>query len=71
MNIEIVIQIGTLISVGVGICGLIFGIRTYKRQSNAQIFLEYTARYEKIMDSFPAQAMASRLDSKGTPPEES
>jgi hypothetical protein len=71
MNIELVIQIGTLISVGVGICGLVFGIRTYKRQSNAQIFIEYTGRYEKIMESFPPQAISARLDSEGSPPEES
>ena len=40
MNIELAIQIATLISVVVGIIGLVFGFRIYKRQSNAQIFIE-------------------------------
>lgn len=71
MNIELAIQFGALISVGVGIVGLILGIKVYKRQSNAQIFLEYTGRYEKIMGSFPSDALTSRLNSEGAPPEES
>lgn len=71
MNIELAIQIATLISVVVGIIGLVFGFRIYKRQSNAQIFIEYTGRYEKIMESFPFQAISVRLNSEGSPPEES
>ncbi len=71
MTLELIIQFGTLVSVAVGLWGLIFGVKTYKRQSNAQIFLEYTGRYERVMESFPAKAMSSRLSSEGEPPEES
>lgn len=38
---------------------------------NAQLFLEYTSRYELIMSSFPAEARSARLDSSGHPPEQS
>ena len=68
MNIELATQIGSLLSV---LLGIYLGIRTYKRQSNAQIFIEYTGRYEKIMEFFPPQAISVRLDSAGSPPEES
>jgi len=70
MSLALIIQIGTLVSVVVGICSLIFGAMIYKRQSNAQIFLEYTRRYESIMESFPTNSIFTRLNSEGEPPEE-
>ena len=32
---------------------LVVGIVIYYRQSNAQVFLEYTTRYSEIMNRFP------------------
>ena len=71
MNLELVVQLGTLVSIAVGAAGLFFGIRVYRRQMNAQIFLEYTKRYEEIMASFPVDAHGARLDSYGEPPSSS
>ena len=71
MTLELAIQIGNLVLVLVGVAGLVVAIRTYKRQTNAQIFLEYTGRYEKIMESFPANSLQSRLMLEGNPPNES
>lgn len=38
---------------------------------NAQLFLEYTRRYEQIFEGFPDPARSMRLDQSGEPPEES
>lgn len=70
-DIQTFIEIGTLISVIVAIFGLAFGIRTYRRQTNAQIFIEYTSRYERIMESFPPEALSARLELDADPPEQS
>ena len=52
----------TPVSILIAASGLIWGFITYKRQSNIQIFFEYTWRYESIMDSFPENARFYRLD---------
>ena len=59
MNLELAVQIFTLISVVVAAVGLIVGVVVYRRQMNAQLFLEYTRRYEQIMESFPTDARLS------------
>jgi len=69
MNLQIAVQIGTLVSVILGVYGLYKGIQNYKRQANAQIFLAYTERYEKIMETFPSEALFARLSLDGKPPE--
>ena len=71
MDLNTLVDIGTLVSLVVAAGGLFFGIRVYRRQMNAQLFLEYTSRYELIMSSFPAEARSARLDLSGHPPEQS
>ena len=51
--------------------GLVWGIYIYKKQSNIQIFLEYTKRYSEIMDGFPKDARIYRVNSSELLPEES
>lgn len=68
MDLDFVIKIGTLISAIVGILTLIIGIRIYRRQTNTQIFLEYTKRYSEIMESFPSDARSARLSLTGEMP---
>ena len=70
-KLELVVQIATLASMAVGAFGLFLGIVVYRRQMNAQVFLEYTKRYEDVMDSFPESARAARLDISSDPPPES
>lgn len=60
--LELTVQIASLIAIILAIIGLVHNNRVHKRQSNAQIFLEYTGRYERIMSSIPADAFHARLD---------
>lgn len=56
MNLDLInllAQIATLVSVVIGIVGVWIGVRIYRRQMNAQIFMAYAERYERIMESFP------------------
>lgn len=71
MSVELLVQIASLGALVVAIWGLIQNSRVHKRQSNAQIFLEYTARYERIMADYPAGALVARLDTGEALPESS
>ncbi len=71
MDLEFVIQIGALISAIAGVLTLFIGIRIYKRQTNTQIFLEYTKRYNEIMESFPPEARPARLSLEDKMPDQS
>ena len=62
MDTNTLIQLATLISVIVGVVGLLIAVRGYKRQVNTQFFLEYTKRYDDIIQSFPPGAWASRFN---------
>lgn len=67
--LDTILQIATLISVLLGIGAFFFGVHTYRRQMNAQVFLEYTGRYEEIMKSFPKNAWSARFNSDEALPE--
>ena len=68
MTLEIVAQFGTFLSAIAAVAMIGVVIRTYRRQTNAQIFLEYTARYERVMASFPTSGRRARFDLDGPPP---
>ncbi len=67
--------IPTEISVFIGVIGLLWGIfwgiKTYGDQMNAQLFLEFTKRFEEVMESFPKNAWSTRFNSEGIPPRKS
>jgi hypothetical protein len=70
MNLDLLnllAQIGTLFSVIIGIVGVWVGVKIYRRQMNAQIFMAYAERYERIMESFPDFHL--RFDIDNPPPE--
>lgn len=69
MTLQLGMQIATLISIILGFLGLINTINNYRRQMNAQIFMKYTERYERILDQFPQDALAARFDAKVLPPQ--
>jgi hypothetical protein len=71
MDLNLLIQIATFISILVGIFAFLFGIASYKKQMNAQVFLQYTERYEEIMKSFPKDAWSARYNSDKALPKES
>ncbi len=68
-SLSVVIQIATLISLVGGFLGVIYTINNYRRQMNAQILMQYTERYERILDRFPPEALEARFDAKALPPE--
>lgn len=61
----------TPISILIAAFSLFFGVYIYRKQTNIQIFLEYTKRYESIMDSFPQNARFYRLNTDSEPPQAS
>lgn len=60
----------TPVSILIAAFSLFFGVYIYRKQTNIQIFLEYTQRYESIMDSFPADARFYRMNTDKKLPEE-
>ena len=63
MSFELFIQIATLVSILVGIFAFFYGVTSYKKQMNAQVFLQYTMRFEDIIKSFPKNAWSARKNS--------
>jgi hypothetical protein len=61
----------TLLIVFFTAVSLVVGIVIYYRQSNAQVFLEYTKRYSDIMNRFPAEGLKARLNLLAKLPEKS
>ena len=68
MNIGTIIQLATLISVVVGVIGLLITFRGYQRQVNAQFMLEYTRRVDDIMQTLPLRVWAPHLTPNEKPP---
>lgn len=64
---------GTLTVLGLVLTAvsILIGVYVFRRQMNAQLFLDYTKRYEEVMRSYPEGSRNSRLDSAGVPPPES
>ena len=71
MNLNYATDAATLAAVLLAAIGLWHGIRTYKNQTNLQVFTEYAKRYDDILQSFPKEALSTRLDLLGTPPDPS
>ncbi|NOG66455.1 MAG: hypothetical protein HND46_23845 [Chloroflexi bacterium] len=67
MDLDTTVQVGTLLSIIVGIIAFFWGVKSYNQQMNTQVFLTYTQRIEQIMDSFPKDAWDFRLDLEQLP----
>lgn len=63
-----IVQFAGAISIIIGVASFIFSIMNSRRQMNAQMFMKYAERYEKIMDSFPQEAFRLRFDLDGELP---
>lgn len=61
MGLEIAVQIATLITLLLTAAALFFAFWSFRKQTNCQVYLAYTERYEAIMGSFPDGALESRL----------
>jgi|SRR6185295_17338855 len=62
------IQLATLISVIIGVIGLIISIRAYRRQVGAQFLLEYTRRVDELIQSLPPNVWALHIIRDEPPP---
>ena len=71
MDLNTVLQVVTIVSILFGIYTFFSGVRSYNKQMNAQVFLQYTQRYEEIMKSFPKNGWAARINSDEALPEPS
>jgi hypothetical protein len=71
MTNEQILAYGTLLLALFTASGVIAGFVFYRRQCNAQVFLEYTKRYSEIMNMFPPDCRRARLDLFSEPPQES
>jgi hypothetical protein len=54
----------TVVSAGAAVIAVWFASRTFRRSAELQAFLEFTKRYETIMDSLPSRA---RTDTRWSP----
>ena len=61
MNLEIAVQIATIVTLILTAAALLFGLWSFGKQMNCQVFLAYNERYEKIIRAFPPGALESRL----------
>lgn len=68
---ETVLQITTIASVLLAAVSIVHAASVNRRQTNVQVFLDYTKRYEKIMSELPDDGLAFRLRQDGDPPPES
>jgi hypothetical protein len=69
MNLEVAVQIATIFTLILTAAALLFGLWSFGKQMNCQVFLAYNERYEKIIGAFPSGAFESRLRLGETLPE--
>jgi hypothetical protein len=61
----------TVASILIAVCAFLWGVKSYRDQMNAQLFLEFTKRFEEVMQAFPKNTWPNRLNIKGKPPPKS
>ena len=71
MNFELAVQIATIATLLLTAGALLFGLWSFWKQMNCQVFLAYNQRYEKIIGAFPPGALESRLKLGETLPPQS
>jgi hypothetical protein len=62
MTIDSFIRYGSLWTLILGVVSLLFAVRNYRRQVNAQIFFEIANRYHNMLQTFPMNEWMSRLN---------
>lgn len=67
---KLAVDIAQVVSALVALAGLLYTARVFRRQMNIQLFLAFTDRYVKTLDSFSPEAREARLklDAKLPPP---
>lgn len=70
VTLESIVQYATLGTLITGLISLLFWARIYRRQVNAQIVIELSARYASMFQSFPAKLWVAQLNSDQPLPEQ-
>jgi len=69
MLANILAQVGQTGAVVVGCFGIIVALRNQHRQLNAQMFVEFSGRFQELLREFPTEAwLANRNPSEPIPP---
>ncbi len=61
MELNSLLQYGTLLTFVVAICSLAFAVRSHRRQTNAAIYLDLSQRLQHLYRSVPLELRATRL----------
>jgi hypothetical protein len=69
LTFDTFIRYGSLWTLVLGVFSLLFAIRSYRRQVNAQIFFEIAKRYHDMLERFPIQDWTLRMHPKEKLPE--
>jgi hypothetical protein len=71
IDLSLLLQLATLISVVIGVIGLMISVRAYRRQVNSQFMLEYTRRVDDLLSTLPPHVLGLtviRADHQPPPP---
>jgi hypothetical protein len=71
MDWKPLVDLAAVASAIAAVIGFLLTARQFRRQMNVQLFLEFTQRYGRIIDGFPAEARQARLEASGEPPADS
>src|SRR3954470_281969 len=71
MTLDTFIRYGSLWTLMLGILSLLFAIRNFRRQVNAQVFFEIANRYQEMLQAFPVYDWVARLSPEETLPQSS
>ena len=65
MNVvaESLAQLGNPGTIAVGAIGIFIALRNHHRQLNAQMYVEFSARFQELLRSFPTDAWLANADS--------
>ena len=62
--LQFLVGIGTIISLIVAVVSLLMARKTFQRQMNAQVYLAYTDRFEKLVADCPDEFRSAMLSMK-------
>ncbi len=68
MTGEVVVQYAQLGTTLVGFLGVAVALRSHRRQMNAQMFTEFSARFESVIRAMPVSAWSTDQDHGEPPP---
>jgi hypothetical protein len=69
MSTDIIAQLGQVGTLIIGSIGIFVALRSQHRQLNAQMFIEFSGRFQELLREFPTEAwLANRNPARPMPP---